>query len=321
MVRLGIIGAGIMGERMLRAALEQAADSVVVSGIWDPSAEAMARIGGLAPQAASAAALIEGADCVYVASPPASHLDHASAALAAGKAVFCEKPLAVDVAAARAFAAANRGGRVAVNFPMASSLAVATLREWLPSIGSMRRLEIETSFAAWPRGWQRDAAGWLDRPAQGGFTREVVSHFLFLTRRLCGPMVLEQGHASFHTPGASERAIAARLTAGGLPVSLAGGVGTTLKDDHNTWTLWGSAGAIRLRDWSVAERLVDGAWVPDAAAMPNERMRPLVLRRQLEGVVRMVRGEAHHLATLAEALEVQTVVEAILRGQPPASAR
>ena len=47
----------------------------------------------------------------------------------------------------------------------------------------------------------------------------------------------------------------------------------------------------RLRDWSVAERLVDGAWVPDPAAMPNERMRPLVLRRQLEGVARMVRGE------------------------------
>jgi hypothetical protein len=46
--------------------------------------------------------------------------------------------------------------------------------------------------------------------------------------------------------------------------------------------------------------------------MPNERMRPLVLRRQLEGVARMTRGEPHHLATLQEALDVQTVVEAIL---------
>jgi predicted dehydrogenase len=314
MVRLGIIGAGIMGERMLRAALEHAADSVTVAGIWDPSPAALARIGSLAAHAPSAAALIDGADCVYVASPPASHLDHASAALAAGKAAFCEKPLAVDVAAARAFVAANPGARAAVNFPMASSLGVATLRDWLPAIGTPHRLEIETSFAAWPRSWQRDAAGWLDRPAQGGFTREVVSHFLFLTRRLCGPMLLEQGQASFHTPDASERAIAARLTAGGLPASLLGGVGTTLKDDHNSWTLWGRAGAIRLRDWSVAERLIDGAWVADDAAMPNERMRPLVLRRQLEGVVRMVRGEPHHLATLAEALEVQTVVEAILAG-------
>ena len=316
MVTIGIIGAGIMGERMLLAALEQATDFVRVAGIWDPSAAALLRIGQLAPHAGSAAELIGGADCVYIASPPASHLEHALAALAAGKAVFCEKPLAVDMAAGRDFVAVVGDGRAAVNFPMASSLAVATLAGWLAegAVGTRLRLEIEVGFAGWPRSWQRDAAGWLDRPAQGGFTREVVSHFLFLTRRLCGAMVLEEGRARFHQPGASERAIAARMTAGGLPVTVTGGVGTTLKDDHNCWTLWGDKGAVRLRDWSVAERLVDGAWVPDPAAMPNERMRPLVLRRQLEGVVRMTRGEAHHLATVQEAFEVQTVVEAILKG-------
>ncbi len=319
MITLGIIGAGIMGERMLRAALDQAPDVVRVTGIWDPNPAALARIGTEVPHAPSAEVLIAGADCIYIASPPASHLGHARAALAAGRAAFCEKPLAVDVAAARAFAASLSTGRAAVNFPMASSLAVATLRTWLdqaaigtPSIGTPLRLEIETSFAAWPRTWQRDAATWLDRPEQGGFTREVVSHFLFLTRRLCGPLALEQAHASFHAPAASERAIAARLTAGTLPVTLQGGVGTTLKDDHNTWTLWGDRGAIRLRDWSVAENLIDGAWVPDPAAMPNERMRPLVLRRQLEGVAHMTRGEPHQLATVAEALEVQTAVEGIL---------
>jgi predicted dehydrogenase len=316
MITLGIIGTGIMGERMLHAALEQASDLVRVTGIWDPSAEAMAKIGGLAPHPASVATLIAGAQCVYVASPPASHLEHSLAALAAGKAVFCEKPLAVDMAKGREFLAAVGVGRAAVNFPLASLLAVATLADWLAegAVGRRLRLEIEVGFTAWPRSWQRDAAGWLDLPAQGGFTREVVSHFLFLTQRLCGAMVLEAGRARFDAPGASERAIAARLTAGGLPVVLTGGVGTTLKDDHNTWTLWGDRGAVRLRDWSVAERLVEGAWVPDPAALPNERIRPLVLRRQLEGAVKMTLGEAHHLATVQEAFEVQTVVEAILKG-------
>ena len=316
MITIGIIGAGIMGERMLHAAQEQASDFVRITGIWDPSAEALARIGGLAPHAQSVPALIAAAQCVYVASPPASHLEYALAGLEAGKAVFCEKPLAVDMSTGRAFVAAVGGGRVAVNFPMASSPAVAQLVQWLAEgvVGTQLRLEIEVSFVGWPRSWQRDAAGWLDQPAQGGFTREVVSHFLFLTRRLCGAMVLQAGRARFESPNTSERAIAAQLTAGGLSVILTGGVGTTLKDDHNTWTLWGDRGAIRLRDWSIAERLVDGVWVSDQAAMPNERMRPLVLRRQLEAVERMTRGETHQLATVQEAFEVQTVVEAILKG-------
>lgn len=318
-VALGIIGAGIMGERLLRAALDHARESVRVAGIWDPSAGAMARIAAALPEvprAADAAALIAASDCVYIASPPASHLGHARAALAAGRTVFCEKPLATDVADARAFVA-EAGGRGAVNFPMASSPAVARLREWIEAgaVGTPRRIGIEVAFATWPRSWQRDAAAWLDGRAEGGFTREVVSHFLFLTRRLGGPLALHERSADFPEPGRSERAIAARLSAGALPVTLAGRVGATTKDDHNTWTLEGDAGAVRLRDWSIAERRAeDGSWQPDPDALANERMRPLVLKGQLAGVARLARGEPHHLATLAEALEVQETVEAILAG-------
>ncbi len=318
MVGIGIIGAGIMGERLARAAVEHAADVARVTAVWDPAPAAIARftaaLPGL-PAAASPEALIAGCDCVYIAAPPAFHLGHARAALAAGRAVFCEKPLAVDVADARAFAR-EAGPRFAVNFPMASSPAVARLRAWLDegAIGVPAELAIEVAFAGWPRSWQRDAAAWLDGPEQGGFTREVVSHFLFLTRRLCGPLVLEAARAQFPLPGHAERAIAARLTAGGLPVTLSGGVGTTLADDFNRWTLSGAAGALRLRDWSVAERRAAGPWQPDPEAMDNAHARPLVLKRQLEGVARMAAGQDHHLATLAEALDVQEAVEGILRG-------
>ena len=41
-------------------------------------------------------------------------------------------------------------------------------------------------------------------------------------------------------------------------------------------------------------------------------MRPIVLKRQLDGVARMTRGEPHSLATIAEAFDVQRIVEAIL---------
>lgn len=316
-IALGIIGAGIMGERLLRAALEQAPDTVRISGIWDPAEAALARIAAALPQvprAAAAADVIAGADCVYVASPPASHLGHARAALAAGKAVFCEKPLAVDVADARAFVA-EAGARGAVNFPFASSFAVDRLRAWIAegAVGTAERIDIEVAFATWPRPWQADAAAWLDATAQGGFTREVVSHFLFLTRRLAGPFAGLTASAAFPEAGRSERGISASLTAGALPVTVTGGVGTTSKDDHNTWTLTGSAGAVRLRDWSIAERrAADGTWQPDPEAMANERVRPLVLKRQLDGVVRLTRGEPHGLATIGEAFDVQEIVEAIL---------
>ncbi len=320
MINLGIIGAGIMGERLARAALEHARDSVRVSGIWDPNAAALARIATDLPeiaQAGSAEALIAAADCVYVASPPASHLGHAGQALAAGRSVFCEKPLAVDLSAARAFVAGAVGARAAVNFPFASSFAVAQLVEWLPEIGTPRTLTIDVAFRVWPRPWQADAAGWLDRRAEGGFTREVVSHFLFLSRRLLGPLAMQERLVQFppgnFSTGGSEFDIRARLTAGSIPVNLTGNVGNTPKDDHNAWTLRCDHGAIRLRDWAFAERQGDdGKFHGDPNALPNERMRPLVLKRQLEAVAAMHAGRPHPLATLHEALDVQEIVEAIL---------
>jgi hypothetical protein len=78
----------------------------------------------------------------------------------------------------------TRGRSGAVNFPFASSLGVEPFR-WMADdvVGSPRSLVIEVGFARWPRLFQQDAAGWLDGAAEGGFTREVVSHFLFLSRR------------------------------------------------------------------------------------------------------------------------------------------
>ena len=318
-VAIGVIGAGIMGERLLNAILAQDRSLLHACGLWDPAPAAMQRMARTFPQVprmADATAVIAASDCVYIASPPASHLDHARAALAAGKSFFGEKPLAIDVADARAFVA-EAGGRGAINFPFASSFAVADIRSWIEKgeIGRPQRIAIEVGFATWPRGWQMDAASWLDRPMQGGFTREVVSHFLFLSRRLAGPLQGLSGKASFPEAGKSERRIAATLQAGELPVTLAGAVGETAKDDHNIWMLEGDKGAVRLCDWSIPERrLPDGTWQRMPDALPNEQARPLALKRQLEGVAKLARGEPHHLATLAEALNVQEIVEAILVG-------
>jgi predicted dehydrogenase len=314
-IRLGVIGAGIMGERLLRAAQES--EAVTISGVWDPEAQALDRVGAALPglkRAGSADVVIEGADCVYIASPPASHLAYAGAALAAGRAVLCEKPLASDTLAARRFVEANQNARMALNFPFASSPAVARLAEWIKegAVGAPRGFAIDLRFATWPRAWQSAAATWLDARAEGGFTREVASHFVFLCRRLLGPLTLGDHLAEFPEAGKSERRVRAALTAGGVPGILTGSVGETASEDENEWELRGVA-HIRLRNWSIAERQrPDGSWAPDPDAMPQDRSRPLVLLRQLEGIARMTRGEPHHLATLAESIEVMELVEGIV---------
>lgn len=313
---LGIIGFGIMGERLLTQALPHPAFRL--SGVWDPSPDAAARLAAVAPgqaMAADAAAVIAGCDTLYIAAPPAAHVSLARAALAAGKAVFLEKPLSADLAEAEAFVAEAEamGARAAVNFPMASSPAVAQLAAWREAIGAPASLSIDTHFARWPRGWQHDAAAWLARRAEGGFTREVVSHFLFLTRRQLGPLALQSAEVTYPGGDMAETCIAARLTAGGLPVTLTGSVGDITTDEENAWVLQADSGAIRLRNWSLAERLGDdGHWSTAPDALPNERMRPITLRAQMDKLAAMTRGEPQDLATLREALDVQRVVEAIL---------
>ncbi len=317
--RLGFIGFGIMGERLLRAALNHDKDVIVVSGVFDPSPGAAARLAEIDPSLEAfptAAEVIAASDCLHIASPPLSHLDYLGQCQEAGKAALCEKPLATDVALARTTVAdlTAKNIRAAVNFPFASSFAGDYLRRWLDEgvVGKPERVDIELAFPTWPRGWQMAASSWLDGRAEGGFTREVGSHFLFLSRRFFGPLSLIAANCDYPEAGKSERAINVKLKAGDMPVSMTGSVGTTEKDDHNTWTITGPGGRIRLRDWSIAEREVDGVWQAPDDAVPNVTARPMILARQLNKVDAMTRGEANNLATLSEALEVQEIVEKIL---------
>ncbi|MCW8087137.1 Gfo/Idh/MocA family protein [Sabulicella glaciei] len=312
---LGIIGFGIMGERLACAAV--AHEDWRLTAAWDPDPGAAARLAAIAPEARFCATMeeaIAASDALHVASPPGAHIGQGRAVLEAGRALLMEKPLSHDVAASQDFVRWAAGYPAAVNFPMASSPSVAQLRAWLPELGEVRSVSILVAFAAWPRSWQRGAAFWLAGRAEGGFTREVASHFLFLAGRLFGKLSLLEGRAVHPDGDGAEAAVAARLCAGRVPVTLQGSVGTTAADDHNLFVVRGENGEVRLRDWSIAERLVDGAWQEAPDARPNAEMRPLTLRGQLDKLAALRRGEATALATLEEALAVQEAVEAILKG-------
>ena len=130
--RVGIIGLGIMGQRMLgNMALHDAFD---VASIYDPQ-----RSLPDLPYTDSAESLIADpdVDLVYIACPPEYHADYAIAAAKAGKPVFCEKPLGVDVAESQKLVETieNMGARNAVNFSFAASPARAFLRSFLADGG------------------------------------------------------------------------------------------------------------------------------------------------------------------------------------------
>jgi predicted dehydrogenase len=124
MVRYGILGFGHHGERRLAPAFERTQSSRL-AGIWRRNRDRAREnaehfhISGIfaSPEELCASSAI---DAVFVASPDALHCEHTLLALRNGKAVLCEKPLAMNAAEAvrmaNAARAANRAFGVAQNF-------------------------------------------------------------------------------------------------------------------------------------------------------------------------------------------------------------
>ena len=117
-LRAGVIGAGVFGG--YHAQKYAALPGVVLAGVYDHHAvhaEALAaRCGGRVFK--SEAELIAAVDIVSIATPAVAHAEAALAALAAGKPVYVEKPLAADAedAARIAELAAQKGVVAACGF-------------------------------------------------------------------------------------------------------------------------------------------------------------------------------------------------------------
>lgn len=313
---VGLIGLGIMGRRMLRGVSNHS--GFEPKRAWDPAPEAFGRAreeaAGLA-SADSAVDLISSSDVevVYIASPPSTHLEYVTMAAEAGKGVFCEKPLAVDLEAGRRTVEAvrSRGVPNAVNFPFGSAPSVLTMERIIRErrLGTPKLCEIGMHFSDWPRNWQKAAAGWLGKRAEGGFLREVFSHFAYLTRRLLGDLGVRNVRVDFPEDGeTAERYVQADLEGGGVRVKLSGGVGGAAPDS-NEWTLYGSEASLRMRDWRRLEFTDGTEWKqlpPDREALPH-------LGDQLNALERVLAGETGALPDLNEGLQVQQVVEGLLK--------
>jgi predicted dehydrogenase len=112
-LRAGVIGAGVFGG--YHADKWSGFEGARLAAVLDPDRERCAGLAARHGAAASAdgAAFFAAVDIVSIASPAATHARWALAALAAGKPVYIEKPLATDLEAADAIAAAaTRDGLV-----------------------------------------------------------------------------------------------------------------------------------------------------------------------------------------------------------------
>ncbi|MEI8303845.1 MAG: Gfo/Idh/MocA family oxidoreductase [Burkholderiales bacterium] len=318
-VGIGVIGLGVIGRRML----EQAAlrSDLRVVGAWDidPAVCARARADFPAvPIANDAASLLAdpAVHLAYVGTPPAHHREYALMAARQGLRLFCEKPLTARLDEAHQLVEELRllGTPNAVNFVFASAPAAELLARRLAdgSIGAPSAVDIRLFFSRWPRDWQA-GAGWLRHREQGGFVREVLSHFVYLCLKLFGDCRLTGGSVSWPAdPAACERAAVATLACGGVPVTVsaaAGGCGP----DEVVFTVRGERGALRLTDWYRASESDGSAWrdlpVP-SGAQPDSRT--AAYQAQLASLGAFARGAAHGLPDAAAALRVQSVIEGLL---------
>ena len=115
-LRVGVVGAGLIAQSEHIPNLIHLAGQFEVAGVCDPSPAARAFVAerfGVAVFPDSDALHGEAIDAVVVAAPDFAHVDETLKALAAGRHVFCEKPLCYGPAEAdRIIAARERSGKI-----------------------------------------------------------------------------------------------------------------------------------------------------------------------------------------------------------------
>ena len=137
-------------------------------------------------------------DIVDICTPPGTHAEIARAAAAAGKAVICEKPLAVDYAQAAAAAAAVKKAGVlnAVGFNYRRLPAVSLMKRMIDE-GAIGRLRLMR--ASWLSDEFVDPAipfDWRFDIKQGGTTiSDLGSHMFDMATWMAGPIAEVSGQS------------------------------------------------------------------------------------------------------------------------------
>ena len=182
-LRIGIIGAGYIAG--VHAGVLARDERVRLAAIYDVAPDAAERLAGSfnATAVATPLEVLERSDAVYITTPNTQHVSLAIAAIDSGKHVFCEKPLATNVADAEAvFVKANDGpGIFQVGHNRRFAPVYATLKQMLTGTHTPHSAHVKMN-----RGELLNPE-WTGDPAiTGGFLYETPIHMFDMMRFLFG---------------------------------------------------------------------------------------------------------------------------------------
>ena len=194
-IKVGIIGAGYIGA--VHGALLARDERVRVTAVSDmlaDRAERLARSTG-AEIAGTAEELIEGVEAVYITTPNTRHTALALAGIAAGKHVFCEKPMATSLAEARDILGAASGSKAVFQVAHNRRFApvYATLKRQLQESGPPHSAHVKMN-----RGELINPAWVGDPEVTGGFLFETTIHMFDMMRFLFGEVASIDAAGSSH---------------------------------------------------------------------------------------------------------------------------
>jgi predicted dehydrogenase len=310
--KVGIIGLGAIGERVLRNF--QYNEGTVVAAVCDSNED---RLEGLKSELGEVSLYRnyedllnnEEIELVYIAVPPKLHHQIALDAIKKGKHILCEKPLANSLDEAREMAeAAEAAGIVnAINFPMMYSNVFRLFKEKAASgtLGEIKRVEVNLHFTEWPRKWQKN--NWIAGREQGGFIREVGPHYIQMILDVFGDISDVQSFVDYpQDPDLCETGFVARMTAGDDITVILNGASGIGQQERISFKIFGEKGTIDLLNWSqLAESTKDA----EAEMLPIERENEMDL---VSEICHSIDGGKARIADFKQGYKVQEVLELLL---------
>jgi myo-inositol 2-dehydrogenase/D-chiro-inositol 1-dehydrogenase len=181
MHKIALLGCGRIGK--IHAANAFAHPDLTLSHVVDPfadNAQAVAKSTGAAIATFEAVLADPGIEGVNVASSTDLHLDQCLAIHAAGKAIFCEKPIGMDLALVKSHATALKDARLFLAFNRRFDPHFRVLRERLVAgeVGALETLQITSHDTAPP------PIAFVK--TSGGLFRDMAIHDLDMARWLLG---------------------------------------------------------------------------------------------------------------------------------------